>query len=226
MYCITIISVDIYYLMRKVFSLKIDSLSSQVLIPNKINYSNDNFAIKSSDTSNTQDSSELSKMKQLVSSNAPKAADPQTNSINIKTGEIKNIGSVDGSPLNISFDANGMTSTSFSIPIHASAPGTTATPEQLFAASVYYGHSPAQHTKADSIVDRFKLLYSVANGSMSVNQYNATGLGQNTMSTSELLTSLGIDVSKSFSFNGKSFSLDAQGNLHALLPASQLNVTQ
>ena len=107
--------------------MKIDSLSSQVLIPNKITYSKDNFSIKSSISSNKQDSSELSKMKQLVPSNAPKAADPQTNSINIKTGEIKNIGSVDGSPLNISFDADGMASTSFSIPIHVSAPGTTAT---------------------------------------------------------------------------------------------------
>jgi len=202
--------------------LKINSLSSQVLIPNKTNYSQDNFAIKSNDT---QDSSELSKMKQLISPNIPKAANPQTNSINIKTGEIKNIGSVDGSSLNISFDTDGMASTSFSIPIIGPCVGS-ATPEQMFAADVFYGHSAAQHTKADSIVDRFKLLYSVANGSMSVNQYNATGLGEKTMSTSELLTSFGIDVSKSFSFNGKSFSLDVQGNLHALLPTSQLNVIQ
>jgi len=207
--------------------LKINSLSSQVLIPNKINYSKGNFAIKSSDPTDTQDSSELSKMKQLISSNAPKAADPQNNSINIKTGEIKNIGSVDGSPLNISFDADGMTSTSFSIPIPGPAiTGHTATPEQQFAASVYYGHSAAQHRKADSIVDRFKLLDSVANGAMSINQYNATGLGDKTMSTSELLTSLGIDSSKPFSFNGNSFSLDSQGDLHALLPTSPLNVTQ
>lgn len=208
--------------------MKIDSLSSQVLIPNIINYSNsnDNFSVGCSDTSNTQDSSELSKMKLLVSSNAPNAADPQTNSINIKPGEIKNIGSVDGSPLNISFDADGTTSTSFSMPIPAPTPGSTATPYDLFAASVYYGHSTAQQDTASSIVSRFKLLNSVANGAMSVNQYNATDLGSNTMSTAELLTSLGIDVSKSFSFNGKSFSLDAQGNLHALLPASSLNVTQ
>jgi len=161
-------------------------------------------------------------MKQLISPNAPKAADPQTNSINIKTGEIKNIGNVDGSPLNISFDADGMASTSFSIPIHDATPGTTATPEQMFAADVFYGHSAAQQEKASLIANRFKLLYSVAKGSISVNQYNETGLG----STSELLTSLGIDVSKSFSFNGKSFSLDGQGNLHAVLPANPLNVTQ
>jgi len=213
--------------MRKVvFSLKINSLSSQVLIPNKINYSKDNFAIKSGDTTDTQDSSELTKMKQLVSSNAPKAADPQTNSINIKPGEIKNIGSVDGSPLNISFDADGMASTSFSMPIHHGVPGTTVTPEDQYAGDVFYSHSAAQHTKADSIVDRFKLLYSVANGSMSVNQYNETGLGEKTMSTSELVTSLGIDSTKPFSFNGNSFSLDSQGDLHALLPASPLNVTQ
>ena len=209
----------------EVFSLKINSLSSQVLIPNKINYSKDNFAIKSSDTTDTQDSSELSKMKQLISPNAPTAADQQTNSINIKPGEIKNIGSVDGSPLNISFDANGMTSTSFSIPIIGPCIGSI-TPEQQYAADVYYGHTSAAHDKAGSISNRFGFLYSVANGSMSVNQYNATDLGQNTMSTSGLLTSLGIDVTKPFSFNGNSFSLDSQGDLHALLPTSPLNVTQ
>ena len=205
------------------FLLIINSLSSQVLIPNKINYSKGNFAIKSSDPTDTQDSSELSKMKQLVSSNAPKAADPQTNSINIKPGEIKNIGSVEGSPLNISFDADGMASTSFSIRIHSSV--GTATPEDLFAGEVYYSHTPAQHTEADSIVNRFKLLNSVANGSMSVNQYNATNLDQ-TVSTSELLTSLGINATKPFSFNGNGFSLDDQGGLHALLPASQFNITK
>lgn len=205
--------------MRKVFSLKINSLSSQVLVPNKTNYSKDNFADKSNDT---KDLSELSKMKQLISPNVPKAAGQQLNSINIKPGEIKNIGSVDGSPLNISFDTDGMTSTSFSIPIHSSV--GTVTPEDRYAADVFYGHSPAQHAKADSIVDRFKLLYSVANGSMSVNQYNETGLGEKPMSTSELLSSLGIDVTKPFSFNGNGFSLDDQGDLHALSPASRLNV--
>lgn len=124
-------------------TLKINSLSSQTLTPNKINHlnSNNNFAVGSIDT---QDSTLLSKMKLLVSGNAPKAAVPQTNSINIKPGEIKNIGSVDGSPLNISFDANGMVSTSFVIPISNAVPGTTATPEQMFAASVYNSHSDAQ----------------------------------------------------------------------------------
>ncbi|WP_425804813.1 hypothetical protein ACHOLT_00180 [Desulfitobacterium sp. Sab5] len=201
--------------------MKINSLSSQVLTPNKINYSNSNdFAIKSSDTSNTQDSSLLSKMKQLVSSNAPKAADSQTNSINIKPGEIKNIGSVDGYPLNISIDADGMVSTSFAPMLRSDESGNS--PTNMLASEIYNSHSIAQQEKAASIANRFNLLYSVANGSMSVNQYNETGLG----STSELLTSLGIDVSKSFSFNGKSFSLDGQGNLHALLLASQLNSAQ
>ncbi|MCO1600953.1 hypothetical protein [Desulfosporosinus nitroreducens] len=92
--------------------MKINSLSSQVLILNKINYSNSNDygAVKSS---NTQDSFLLSKMKQLVSGKAQNAADPQTNSINIKPGEIKNIGSIDGSPLNISFDADGTVQLAF-----------------------------------------------------------------------------------------------------------------
>lgn len=80
--------------------------------------------------------------------------------------------------------------------------------------------------KANSIIGRFQMLYSVANGSMSVDQYNATDLGGNTISTSELLKSLGIDISKSFSFNGKWFSLDAQGNLQASMTASRLNVEQ
>ena len=108
-------------------------------------------------------------------------------------------------------------------PIHGPCIGT-ATPEDQFAGEVSLSHSGAQRIKADSIVSRFKLLNSVANGSMSVNQYNSTDLGQGSMSTSELLTSLGIDASKSFSFNGNSFSLDSQGDLHALLPASPLNV--
>ncbi|WP_140417712.1 hypothetical protein [Desulfosporosinus sp. FKA] len=201
--------------------LKINSLSSrQSLVPNMINKSNldNNFEVES------QDSSELLKMKQLVYSDAPKAANSQTNSINIKPGEIKNIGNIEGYPLNISFDANGMMSTSFSIPIHSSVGAVT--PEDMFAANVASSYTPAQINKANSIVSRFQLLNSVANGTMSVNQYNSTDFGQNTMSTSELLTSLGIDVSKSFSFNGKSFYLDNQGNLHASLPASQLNAIQ
>ena len=201
-------------------SLIINSLTSQVFISNKSNYSKDNFKIKPSDT---QDSLELSKMDQLISGNVPKVADQQTNSINMKPGEIKNIGSVDGSPLNVSFDSNGMMSTSFEIMINNKS--NTVTPEDMFAANVAKSHTRAQIDKANSIVSRFQLLNSVANGAMSVNQYNATNSEQ-TVSTSELLTSLGIDVSKSFSFNGKSFSLDSQGSLHALLPASQYNVTQ
>jgi len=206
-----------------VFSLKINffpSSPSSVLIPNTKDYSQSNSHVQ---TSNNQ--LKLSKMRQLISDNAPKVADQQTNSINIKTGEVKNIGSVDGTPLNVSFDpSNGMMSTSFSIPIGPIISGTTATPEQQFAANAASSHTRAQIDKAGSICNRFRFLYSVANGSMSVNQYNAIDLGQNTMSTSELLTSLGIDVNKSFSFNGNGFSLDDQGDLHALLSASPLNV--
>lgn len=202
------------------FLLIINSLSSQVLIPNKINYSKDNFAVKSSDT---QESSDLTNISRILSPNVPKAADSQTNSINIKPGEIKNIGSVDGSPLNISLDSDGM-NTSFGMTVDPNEP--VDSPRNKFALDVFNSHTTAQRDKAGSISNRFRFLYSVANGSMSVNEYNATDLGKDTMSTSELLTSLGIDVSKSFSFNGKSFSLDAQGDLHALLPASPLNVTQ
>jgi len=201
--------------------LKINSLYPQVLIPNKINYSKDDYTNKSNDT---QDLSEISKLKRLISPNVPKAADPQTNSINIKPGEIKNIGSVDGYPLNISFDSSGMSSTSFAIMINANDP--IDSPRSQLALKVFNSHTPLQRDKAGLISSRFQFLFSVANGSMSVNQYNSTDLGQNAMSTSELLTSLGIDVSKSFSFNGKSFSLDGQGDLHAVLPASPLNVTQ
>ena len=147
----------------------------------------------------------------------------QTNSINIKPGEIKNIGSIDGSPLNISFDSNGMSSTSFAIMINVNDPVNC--PRNQLALKVLHSHTPAQRDKAGSISSRFQFLYSVANGSMSVNQYNATDLGQDTMSTSEFLTSLGIDVTKPFSFNGKNFFLDDQGDLHALLPVGQLNVT-
>jgi len=200
--------------------LIINSLSSQVLIPNKINYSKDNFAVKSSDT---QESSDLTNISRILSPNVPKAADPQTNSINIKPGEIKNIGSVDGSPLNISLDSDGI-NTSFGIGIYANEP--IDSPRSKLALDVFKNHTPTQRDQAGSISNRFRFLYSVANGSMSVNEYNATDLGQDTMSTSKLLTSLGIDVSKSFSFNGKSFSLDAQGDLHAVLPASPLNVAQ
>lgn len=198
--------------------MKINSFSSSIFIPNKNNYSVDNSQVQTSN-----DQSELLKMEQLISPNVSKVADQQTNSINIKPGEIKNIGSVDGSPLNISFNSDGM-NTSFGIMIHENEPADS--PWNRFAFKVFNSHTPAQRDKAGSISTRFQFLYSLANGSMSVNQYNATDLGQNTMSTSELLTSLGIDVTKSFSFNGNSFSLDAQGDLHALLPASQLNVTQ
>jgi len=203
-----------------VFTIKINfspSNLSSVLIPNKNDNLQSDFQVK---PTKTDDQFKLSK---ILSPNVPKAADPQTNSINIKPGEIKNIGSVDGSPLNISFDSYG-TNTIFGISIRADEP--TDSPRNQLALEAFNSHTPVQSDKAGSISSRFQFLYSVANGSMSVNQYNATDLGQNTMSTSELLTSLGIDVTKSFSFNGNSFSLDGQGGLHALLPASQLNITK
>lgn len=207
-------------IVRQVFLLKINSCSSQVLIPNRINYSKDNFTIKSS---NTQDLSELSKMKQLISPNVSNAANSQTNSINIKHGEIKKIGTVDGSPLNICFNSEGM-NTSFGAMVNANEP--LDSPSNKFALDIFNSHTPSQREKAGYISSRFETLFSVANGSMSVKQYNETDLGHNTMSTSELLTSLGIDITKSFSFNGKSFSLDDQGDLHTLLPASELYVIQ
>ncbi|MDQ7092245.1 hypothetical protein REC12_01395 [Desulfosporosinus sp. PR] len=201
--------------------MKINSLSSGLSIPNKTNYSNSNNSF-SVGSDSTQALSTLSEMQQLISPNAPKVADQQTNSITIKPGEVKNIGSVDGSPLNIYFGPNEM-STSFEIMINVNDPPDS--PRNQLALKALSDHTPSQFAKANSIVSRFQLLYAVANGTMSVKQYNATNLDQ-AVSTSELLTSLGIDVSKSFSFNGKSFSLDAQGNLHALLPANQLNITQ
>ncbi|AFQ45981.1 hypothetical protein [Desulfosporosinus meridiei] len=97
-----------------------------------------------------------------------------------------------------------MASTSFSMTITDKEP--IDSPRNKLATDVYFSYSPAQQEKAGLMANRFRLHYSVANGSISVNQYNETDLG----STSELLTSLGINVSKSFSFNGKSFSLDAQ----------------
>ena len=202
------------------FSLKINSFPSSpssILISNKNNYLQSDSKVK---LTKADDQFELSK---ILSPNVPKASDSQTNSINIKPGEIKNIGSVDGSPLNISFDSYGM-NTSFGITINKNDP--IDSPRTQFALDVFNKHTAAQRYKAGSIISRFQSLYSVADGSMSVKQYNEADFGPDTMSTSELLTSLGIDVSKSFSFNGKGFSLDSEGNLHALLPANQYNVTQ
>ena len=197
--------------------MKINSLSSRVLIQNKTKYSRNIFEIKSSAT---QDSSELSNLKKLIFPNVSKVADHQTNSINIKPGEIKNIGTVEGSPLNVCFNSDGM-NTSFEAMVSANEP--LDSPRNQLALDIFNSHTTAQRDKAGSISSRFQLLYSVANGSMSVNEYNSTDWGQNTISTSQLLISLGIDVTKPFSFNGNSFSLDGQGKLHAL-PASQLNL--
>lgn len=202
--------------------MKINSLPSSTLIRKLISNTND-YSQGNSHIQTSNNQFVLSNMSKILSPNSLKAGDSQTNSINIKPGEIKNIGSVDGSPLNISFDSYGM-NTSFGTTISANDP--IDSPRSQSALKVFNSHTPSQRDKAGSISSRFQFLYSVANGSMSVNQYNATDLGQNTMSTSGLLTSLGIDVTKPFSFNGNSFSLDSQGDLHALLPASPLNVTQ
>ena len=197
--------------------MKITSLSfNEVSLPHKNSYSKGSFEISSTDNKNDVD---LSEEVQILSSNAPKAVDQQANSINFRPGETKNIGTVDGYPLNLRLNSNGVWASSFQIPIHQTQ--GSATPEQEFAAEVFYSHSSDQQNRASSIMGGFQELYQVANGSMSVNQYNETNKEKN-ISVSGLLTSLGINISKSFSFNGKTFSLDSQGNLHALLPSNPL----
>lgn len=203
--------------------MKINNFSSGILTPNKNNYSQGNSRFQTSKSQSSNDQFELSKMEQILSPNIPSVTDPKTNSLNFKPDEIKNIGNVDGLPLNVSFDSYGM-NTSFGITINKN--DTIDSPRTQFALDVFNRHTAAQRYKAGSIISRFQSLYLVADGSMSVKQYNEADFGPDTISTSELLTSLGIDVSKSFSFNGKSFSLDSEGNLHALLSASQYNVTQ
>lgn len=206
--------------------MKINNFSSGILISNKNNYAQENSQIQTSKSQTSNNQFELSKMDQILSPNVPSVADPKTNSLNIKPGEIKNIGKIDGFPLNISFDSYGM-NTSFAIPINRDDP--VDCDRTRLADLIMNKYTPAQQDKASLIEGRFKLLYSVANGGMSVDQYNQTSSEQYNstyISTSELLTSLSIDASKPFAFNGKSFSLDAGGNLHALLPTNQLNITQ
>lgn len=196
--------------------MRINSVSSSTMIPNSLH---GNSQVKANN-----DLFELSKIDQLMSSNNSTVADQKTNSISIKPGEIKNIGSVDGSPLNICFNSDGSMNTSFGIMINENDP--IDCPRDQIALKISKSYTSSQMDKANSIIGRFQMLYSVANGSMSVAQYNAKDFGGNTISTSKLLKSLGIDVSKSFSFNGKWFSLDAQGNLQASMTASRLNVEQ
>lgn len=202
--------------------MKINNFSSGISVPNKNNYAQENSQIQTSKSQSSNSQFELSKMDQILSPNVPSIADPKTNSLNIQPGEIKNIGKVDGFPLNISFDSYGM-NTSFAIPININDP--VDCDRTKLAVLLMNKYTPAQQDKASLIEGRFKLLYSAANGDMSVDQYNQTNSEQY-ISTSELLTSLGIDTSKPFAFNGKSFSLDTGGNLHALLPTNQLNITQ
>ncbi|AFM00955.1 hypothetical protein Desde_2635 [Desulfitobacterium dehalogenans ATCC 51507] len=161
------------------------------------------------------------KWEQLQSTDLPNVADPNTNSINIKEGEMKNIGTVDGIPLNIFFDSYGI-NTNFSTAIHRDDPVNSD--RNRFAFLLLDKYTTAQRAKADSLSGRFQMLYSVAKGDISAKQYNETDLGRGVVSTAEFLTSLGIDVLKPFSFNNKSFVLDSKGSLHALLPSSQLSL--
>lgn len=154
--------------------------------------------------------------KSLLSSKAPSAADPRTNSINIKAGEIKNIGSVDGFPLNINLGPYGLES-SFGIMVRNDEPVNS--PRNQLAWELFNKYTPAQREKAGLISSSFNLLYQAASGSISVSDYNSYKKIPGIISASQLLSSLGIDVSKPFSFNGNSFSLDSQGNLHTLYPA-------
>lgn len=203
--------------------MKINNFSSSsILSSNKNNYLQSNSQIQTSKNQSSNTQLKLSKMEQILSPIVPSITDQKTNSLNIEPGEIKNIGNVDGLPLNVNFDSYGM-NTSFGMTINRNEP--IDSDRNKFALLIFNRYTSAQQNKASSILGRFKLLYSLANGDMSVDQYNQTNSGQY-ISTSELLTSLGIDVSKSFSFNGKSFTLDAQGNLHALLRTNQLNITQ
>lgn len=202
--------------------MKVNNFSSSTLITNNNNYSQGYSQIQTRNNQSSNNQFELSKMERILSPNVPSVTDRKTNNLNIKSGEIKNIGNVDGLPLNVSFDSYGM-NTSFGITINRNDP--IDSDRNKFALLILNRYTQAQQNKASSIIGRFKLLYSVANGDMSVDQYNQTNSGQY-ISTSELLTSLGIDASKPFAFNGKSFSLDTDGNLHALLPTNQLNITQ
>lgn len=197
--------------------MEINPISSGMFIAGKQIYQAD-FTEISKDKDLFADSSYL---KQLLSPNVPKAADSQINSINIEPGETRNIGNIDGIPLNICFDSYGM-NTSFAAMVNVNEPANS--PRNQLAADIFYSRTPEQIARAGAITSRFQLLYDVANGSMSINDFNEINWGKDTLSTTQLLKSLGIDTSKPFSFNGKSFYLDDQGDLHALLGSSPLNI--
>jgi hypothetical protein len=170
------------------------------------------------------DLTELAQLSSIGDANHPAAADSLTNSIRIQPGEVKNIGSVGGYPLNVYYDADGNLNTSFAIMINVNDP--TDSPRNQLALSLQGRYTAAQMQEAESLIWKFQMLHCVDNGTFSVENYNAASLSQGGLSTPDFLTSLGIDVSKPFSFNGKSFTLDAQGNLQAAMTASRLTVPE
>lgn len=198
--------------------MKISDLTSARVISNNNRLQSNSQQYEKSQIKNLKSAS---KWEQLQSSDLSNVADPNTNSLNIKEGEMKNIGTVDGIPLNIFFDSYGM-NTNFSTAIHRDDPVNSD--RNRFAFLLLDKYTTAQRAKADSLSSRFQMLYSVAKGDISVKQYNETDLGRGVVSTAEFLTSLGIDASKPFSFNNKSFVLDSEGSLHNLLQSSEVSL--
>jgi hypothetical protein len=175
-------------------------------------------------TQTDDDITELDMLFSLGDANHSAVADPQTNSIRIQPGEVKNIGSVDGYPINVYYDADGNLNTNFAIMINVNDP--LDSPRTQLALSIQGRYTAAQMQEAESLIWKFQMLHCVDNGTFSVENYNAASLSQGGLSTPDFLTSLGIDVSKPFSFNGKSFTLDAQGNLQAAMTASRLTIPE
>lgn len=163
----------------------------------------------------TKNSKNNEPLERLLSLNAPKVTNPITNSIDIKHGETRNLGYIDGNPLNVYFDSYGI-NTSFDVMINANEPINSSRTQLSFM--IFNKYSPTQKAKAGSITSRFEYLYKVADGAMSVKDYNSLNLGKEVISTKELLTTIGIDITKPFTFNDKSFFLDPDGELHAFLP--------
>lgn len=144
--------------------------------------------------------------------NPTKFVNEQTNSIDITNGVYYHLGFVNGKPLNGTLLTGGGFNSNFSPMIWDNPNSNVVTPEQREALKIHRSYSQADRQEANELVAVFMRLARLTDGNAVANANNDKMFTQHFPKFAE---GVGLDLSKPFTINGKSF-MYSKGVLQAL----------
>ncbi len=133
-----------------------------------------------------------------------------TNSITIEPDKAYSLGEVNGKPLRFRLFQDGGFETNFSLRLShdpETSVGKPVTAYEANAAKIFDSYSAEEHRQENRLMGRLMHLLQVADGKISVEQFNEYK-SAHVASTQELLVAMGIDINRTFAINGVDFSLE------------------